>query len=176
MPQLPSRVRLLCQARYRATGSANSTAPAAELWRQLTSIGGNQGYYYLNSLWIIRGALDWLIGGPSYRRGRRHPSEVYVGDAIDAWRVIAVEPERRLTLLMEMKAPGAGVMELELQPEAHAHRVTATAYFHPAGIWGLLYWYLLAPFHRLLFRGLTRAIAAQANAAAESAGTARHRA
>ena len=160
----------------RASGSASSTAPVGELWRQITSIGGDNGYYYLNSLWIIRGALDWLIGGPSYRRGRRHPSEVHVGDAIDAWRVIAVEPERRLTLLMEMKAPGAGVLEFELQPEAHAHRITATAYFHPAGVWGLLYWYSLAPFHRLLFRGLARAIAARASTAAESTDTARRRA
>jgi hypothetical protein len=38
----------------------------------------------------------------------------------------------------------------------------ATAYFHPAGIWGLLYWYLLTPFHWLIFRGLTRAIARRA--------------
>jgi hypothetical protein len=70
-----------------------------------------------------------------------------------------------VTLLMEMKAPGAGVLEFELKPEAPGHRVTATAYFHPAGIWGLLYWYLLAPFHWLIFRGLTRAIAARASAA-----------
>ncbi len=149
----------------RAGGSASATAPVAELWRQITSIGGHQGYYYLNSLWVIRGAIDWLIGGPSYRRGRRHPTEVRVGDTIDAWRVIAVEPETRLTLLMEMKAPGAGVLEFELKPEAPGHRVTATAYFHPAGVWGLLYWYLLAPFHWLIFRGLTRAIAARASAA-----------
>jgi len=148
----------------RATGSASSTASAAKLWRQITAIGGRHGYYYLNSLWKIRGIIDWSIGGPSYRRGRRHPTDLRVGDTIDSWRVIAVEPEARLTLLMEMKAPGAGVLEFVLTKEATFNRVTATAYFHPAGIWGLLYWYSLAPFHWLIFRGLTRAIAARASA------------
>ncbi|MGB5260721.1 MAG: DUF2867 domain-containing protein [Gammaproteobacteria bacterium] len=152
----------------RATGSATSTATRAELWQQITAFGDHQGYYYLNILWKIRGIIDWLLGGPSFRRGRRHPTEVRVGDAIDVWRVIAIEPETRLTLLLEMKAPGAGVLEFELKPEGHVQRVSATAYFHPAGLWGLLYWYLLAPFHWLIFRGLPRAIAARASAASET--------
>jgi hypothetical protein len=71
---------------------------------------------------------------------------------------------------MEMKAPGAGVLEFELSPDVHGQRVTATAYFHPAGVMGLIYWYLLAPFHWLIFRGLTRAIAARASVAEVSAG------
>ena len=150
----------------RASGSALSTAPAADLWRQITAIGGEHGYYYLDSLWNLRRLLDWLVGGPSFRRRRRHPVELRVGDVIDAWRVIAIEPETRLTLLLEMKTPGAGVLEFELKPEAQGHRVTATAYFHPAGVWGLLYWYLLAPAHGLIFRGMTRAIAARADALA----------
>jgi len=154
----------------RATGSAVSLASTDQLWRQITSIGGSRGYYYLNGLWIARGVIDWLVGGPSYRRGRRHRSLLRVGDTIDTWRVISVEPGKRLTLLMEMKAPGAGVLEFELKPESQGQRVTATAYFHPAGAPGLIYWYLLAPFHWLIFRGLTRAIAARASVAEVSAG------
>lgn len=146
----------------RASGSAISTAPASALWRQITAIGCDQGYYYLDSLWKIRAILDWMIGGPSFRRSRRHAVDLRVGDVIDAWRVIAIEPETRLTLLMEMKAPGAGVLEFKLTPEAQGHRITATAYFHPAGFWGLFYWYMLAPAHWLIFRGLTRAIARRA--------------
>ncbi|MGD9254508.1 MAG: SDR family oxidoreductase [Chromatiales bacterium] len=154
----------------RASGSALSTAPIVEIWRQITAIGGRNGYYYLNFLWKIRGLMDWLIGGPGLRRERRHPRHLRVGDVFDAWRVIAIDTERRLTLLMEMKAPGSGVLELEISPESAGHRVTATAYFHPAGVWGLLYWYLLAPVHLILFRGLTRRIARRAeNAASEAA-------
>ncbi|MCK7579757.1 MAG: DUF2867 domain-containing protein [Chromatiales bacterium] len=84
-------------------------------------------------------ALDWLVGGPSFRRSRRHPTELRVGDVVDSWRVIALEPGRRLTLLMEMKAPGAGVLEFVVQPgraaraRASAPRPTGT---RPA-CWGL---------------------------------------
>jgi uncharacterized protein YbjT (DUF2867 family) len=155
----------------RASGSAASTAPLAELWRQVTAIGGRNGYYYLDWLWVIRGLMDWLIGGPSFRRGRRHPTELRVGDVIDAWRVIAIEPERRLTLLMEMKAPGSGVLEFDIRPESGGPRITATAYFHPAGLWGLLYWYPLTPVHLILFKGLTRAIASRAETAEDGSAT-----
>jgi hypothetical protein len=154
----------------RESGSALSTAPIVEIWQQITAIGGRNGYYYLNFLWKIRGLMDWLIGGPGLRRERRHPRHLRVGDVFDAWRVIAIDPERRLTLLMEMKAPGSGVLEFEISPESAGHRITATAYFHPAGVWGLLYWYCLAPVHLILFRGLTRRIARRAeNAASETA-------
>ncbi len=149
----------------RASGSATTNAPPDMIWRQISSIGDKQGYYYLDSLWKIRGMIDWILGGPSYRRHRRHPCELRVGDTIDAWRVIAIEPESRLTLLMEMKAPGAGVLEFKLQPEAQGHRVTATAYFHPAGVWGLLYWFALTFAHWLIFRGLPRAICQRAEKA-----------
>ena len=88
-----------------------------------------------------------------------------VGDTVDSWRVIGVEPERRLTLMFGMKAPGAGVLELEITPlDDQRTRVTATAYWHPAGVWGLLYWYAMVPAHLLVFDGMTRAIARLAEA------------
>jgi hypothetical protein len=85
---------------------------------------------------------------------------------IDSWRVIAMEPEKQLTLFFGMKAPGSGVLEFEITPEPDGRtRVTATAYWHPAGVWGLLYWYALVPAHLVIFKGLTRAIAERAEAA-----------
>jgi len=39
-----------------------------------------------------------------------------------------------------------------------ATSVSATAYWHPAGVWGLIYWYALVPAHAFIFKGLTRAI------------------
>ena len=71
---------------------------------------------------------------------------------------------RRLTLKFGMKAPGAGVLEFELEQQPEGCRVTATAYWHPAGVWGLLYWYALIPAHLVIFKGMTEAIAAQAEA------------
>ncbi len=32
----------------------------------------------------------------------------WTGDAVDSWKVIVVEPEKQLTLLFGMKAPGLG--------------------------------------------------------------------
>ncbi|HSN71613.1 MAG TPA: DUF2867 domain-containing protein, partial [Steroidobacteraceae bacterium] len=148
----------------RAGAEIECDATAADLWPVITAIGGDDGWYYADFLWHIRRAIDWCVGGPSYRRGRRHPVHVRVGDVIDGWRVIALEPERRMTLLMEMKGPGAGVLELEIDDLGDRRRVRATAFWHPAGVWGLLYWYPLLPAHTYLFPGLVRDIVARAQA------------
>ena len=128
----------------------------------VSAIGGRNRYYYLNVLWSIREVLDWISGGTGLKRERRHPNELRIGDALDSWQVVGLERERRLTLMMGMKAPGAGVLEFELEPIEGGTRITATAYWHPAGVWGLLYWYALSPAHLLIFRGMTREIARRA--------------
>ncbi len=149
----------------RASGSAIALASPGAVWQVVAAIGGDNRYYYLNSLWTLRELLDWMVGGRGMRRGRRHPQEIRVGDHVDSWKVIGVEPERRLTLSFGMRAPGAGVLEFELTPlEGGRTRLTATAYWHPAGVPGLLYWFALEPAHRLIFDGLTREIARRAEA------------
>lgn len=146
-----------------ADGCAYSNASADALWRVVCRFGRNGDYFYANWLWWLRGCLDWIVGGPSFRRKRRHPDDLRVGDAVDAWRVIAVQPGKQLTLLLEMKAPGAGVLEFDIDDTDDGRRtITATAYFHPAGVWGILYWFALLPFHAFVFRGVTRAIARRA--------------
>jgi uncharacterized protein YbjT (DUF2867 family) len=147
-----------------ASGGSHSHASSATLWQQICRFGTDQDYFALNPLWWIRGLMDWMIGGPSFRRPRRHPEELRVGDVIDAWRVIGLESEHRLTLLLEMKVPGSGVLEFEIVPSAGRNEVRVTAYFHPAGLWGLLYWYPLVPFHLLIFRGMSREIVQRAEA------------
>ncbi len=148
----------------KAGAEASTRVSPAALWREVMAFGGAEGYYYANTLWLLRRILDWLVGGPSFRRRRRHPTELRVGDVVDSWRVIALEPERRLTLLMEMRAPGSGVLEFEIRDRGDERTVRATAYWHPAGPLGLIYWYLLLPAHRFLFRGLTAALARRAEA------------
>jgi Protein of unknown function (DUF2867) len=77
--------------------------------------------------------------------------------------VLALEPERRLTLHFGMKAPGSGILEFELEPlPTGGTRLTETAYWHPRGVWGLLYWYAMIPAHLFLFRMMTRAMVARA--------------
>jgi len=143
----------------RAGAITTGGAPVERVFATVCSIGGKAGWFYADALWFLRRVLDWLCGGPSFRRSRRHPTELRVGDVVDSWRVIAVEPGRRLTLMMEMKGPGAGVLEFVTQPTPEGgSSISATAYWHPAGVWGLLYWYALVPAHLFIFRGLTRSI------------------
>ncbi len=153
---------------YAKRAGATATGPASPqaVFAVVCGIGGEDGWFYADSLWWLRRALDWLVGGPSFRRRRRHPTELRVGDVVDSWRVIALEPGRRLTLLMEMKGPGAGVLEFVVRPDGggSGSSVSATAHWHPAGVAGLLYWYTLVPAHLFLFRGLTRAIQRRASA------------
>jgi hypothetical protein len=89
-----------------------------------------------------------------------------VGDVIDSWRVIGVEPGRRLTLSFGMKAPGAGVLEFEIEEAVPGgRRIAVTAYWHPAGVWGLAYWYAMFPAHLVLFDALVKEIARRAEVA-----------
>ena len=128
------------------------------VWEVVSSIGGTNGWYYANPLWNLRGILDRMVGGAGRRRGRRHPTELRVGDTLDFWRVVAVEPGRRLTLLAEMRLPGTAVLEFEVLPEAGGSRIVTSAHFHPAGAAGLLYWYALWPIHKRIFAGLADAV------------------
>jgi len=147
----------------RASGTAVGCASPSAVWHTVATLGGDNGYYTMGWLWWIRGVMDWLIRGPGLTRGRRHPTELRIGDRIDYWTVLALEPERRLTLHFGMRAPGSGVLEFEVDPEptptpGHRTRLTITAYWHPQGIWGLLYWYALAPAHLFIFRKMSRAM------------------
>jgi uncharacterized protein YbjT (DUF2867 family) len=154
-----------------AGGSAEAAASIEAVWRQVTAIGGDNRYYYMNSLWWLREFMDWCVGGPGFTRGRRHPTELRLGDALDYWTVVGLEPGQRLTLHFGMKAPGSGILEFELKPQAPDRtRVTATAYWHPRGVWGMAYWYALVPAHLFIFRGLTAAIARRAEKASPIEG------
>jgi hypothetical protein len=53
-----------------------------------------------------RGAIDRLCGGLRLRRGRRDAHSVRVGEALDFWRVEAVEPPNLFRLRAKMKVQG----------------------------------------------------------------------
>jgi len=147
----------------RAGGEADSAAAPPAVWAQVAAIGGRNRYYFANWLWSIRELLDWCVGGPGRSRGRRDPETLRLGDAVDSWTAVFVDPPRRLTLKFGMKAPGAGALEFDIRPRQDGgSRVRVTAYWHPRGFWGLAYWYVLVPAHLFLFRGWTRAIARRA--------------
>ncbi|MEJ2526174.1 MAG: SDR family oxidoreductase, partial [Desulfuromonadales bacterium] len=135
-------------------------ASAEELFRSVCRIGGRHGCYAADSLWRLRGLMDRVIGGPGLDRGRRSPDQIRHGDALDFWRVLAVEKDRRLKLVAEMKLPGEAVLELVLtECSDGTTEVRQCARFKPRGLLGLLYWYAVLPLHNLVFVGMLKGIA-----------------
>jgi uncharacterized protein YbjT (DUF2867 family) len=135
------------------------------LWAPVIALGGDGGYLFGDRLWRLRGVLDRWAGGVGLRRGRRHPTELQVGDALDFWRVWTVEPDRRLTLLAEMKVPGDAILDIQIHPLANSRsELRLVSRFLPRGLGGLLYWYSLYPFHVWIFRGMLLALARRAGA------------
>jgi uncharacterized protein YbjT (DUF2867 family) len=136
-----------------------SHAPPEAVWEVVCSLGGDRGYHTARWLWAIRGLLDKLVGGIGLRRGRRHPRELAVGDALDFWRVERLEPPHLLLLVAEMRLPGRAWLEFRVEPDGDGSRLIQRARFHPRGLLGRLYWYVLVPFHQLIFPRMAHRIA-----------------
>lgn len=143
----------------RVTRVDTSTVAA---FRPIERIGGTVGWYYGNWLWRLRGFFDLLAGGAGMRRGRRDPSTLHQGDAVDFWRVDAIEPAHLLRLTPEMKLPGRAWLQFEVSKHGMQTEIRQTAVFEPHGLSGLLYWYALYPIHGLIFGGMLEGIASAA--------------
>jgi hypothetical protein len=129
------------------------------VWTTVCSLGGGRGYYAADRLWRLRGWLDRLVGGPGLRRGRRSSGELRLGDALDFWRVTAIEPQRLLTLTAEMRLPGVATLTFQTEPVADGAdlertRLVMTARFRPRCLLGIAYWYAVVPLHGIVFRGM----------------------
>jgi hypothetical protein len=142
-------------------------APPDVVYRVFAGLGGARGWLSMNWAWRLRGAMDRLIGGVGMRRGRRDPDNLRVGDALDFWRVEAVEPDRLVRLRAEMKVPGRAWLQFQVRPQPDGTSLLSqTAYFAPKGLSGLAYWYGLYPIHRVVFAGMIRKIGERAAARA----------
>jgi len=145
-----------------------STASAEELWRVVEGIGGGNGWYSLPLAWAARGWLDKLVGGVGLRRGRRNPTTLHIGDALDFWRVEQLDRGRFLRLRAEMKVPGRAWLELTVTPDGSGSRYRQRAVFFPRGLSGRLYWAAILPFHGVVFSGMANRITAAAEAVGRS--------
>ena len=138
-----------CFVDKRTRKVADRQACLDKIWR----IGGDNGWYYGNWLWHLRGFLDKLAGGVGLRRGRTNQRSISAGDTLDFWRVLYADREEgRLLLLAEMKLPGEAWLEFRIEGES----LVQTATFRPLGLAGRLYWYSVYPFHELIFGGMIR--------------------
>ncbi|MDX1492520.1 MAG: DUF2867 domain-containing protein [Longimicrobiales bacterium] len=144
-------------------------ASAREVFQAFASLGGERGWRVWNWAWELRGALDQLVGGPGLRRGRRDPTVLYPGEALDFWRVEEYRPHELLRLRAEMKVPGRAWLQFEALPQESGTRLVQTAFFAPTGFLGWLYWYGIYPVHAVIFSDMVDAIAADAEALARGA-------
>lgn len=147
-------------------------APAAELWRVIEGVGGENGWYSFPLAWAVRGWIDKLVGGVGLVRGRRDPHELHEGEVVDFWRVESLERGRSLRLRAEMRVPGRAWLELSSEEApGGGSRYHQRAVYFPKGLAGRLYWWAILPFHGIIFAGMANRITAEAEAGArEHAG------
>lgn len=145
------------QAGFKVETSASLT----DLWQVVNRLGGKEGYFFGNALWKTRAFMDLLVGH-RLARGRPARAMLEVGDTVDSWKVIIVEPLKELALLFGMKAPGLGRLTFTLRDEGEKRTLDVRAWWHPHGTAGLFYWLVMIPAHLFIFKGMARKIAALA--------------
>lgn len=147
---------------FHAGGSAITRATPEAVWSIVETIGGENRYFVMNGLWTVREWIDALVGGNGMVHRRPALGLRHVGDEVDSWKVLEIEPPNLLALVFGMKAPGRGVLEFTIVPVGGGTRLTVTAWWDPDGLAGRLYWMAMKPPHLVLFDRLTTEIARRA--------------
>ena len=142
---------------------------AEEMWNVFRSIGGKNNWYFARWLWKLRAFMDVCMGGIGMRSGRSNRSGIAERDTIDFWRVTAVEALKHLVMVAEMKLPGKAVLKFRIVSEDESSiELHQTEEFHPKGLGGIVYYYIVYPLHQLLFQGMLRTIAGRAKRASDA--------
>ena len=146
-------------------------APARELYRVFSHLGGRHGWPAFQWAWRLRALFDHMIGGVGLRRTRPDREDLRAGDAVDFYRVETVVPGRLVRLRVELKLPGEGWVQFEAEPrDSQRSRLVQTVFFSPCGLGGVLYWYLFYPAHAIIFNRMLAKMAGKAESA-RAAGT-----
>lgn len=135
----------------------STTASATALWQVINQVGGKEGFFFGGPLWATRALIDRLLGHP-LPKGRPGRLWLQKGDKVDSWKVLIADPEKQLSLLFGMKAPGLGRLCFTLQDKGDYREVDIRAWWHPHGFSGLLYWLVMIPAHLFIFRGMVRRV------------------
>ena len=156
-----------------------TVASREEVWKVLSSLGGTTGWYGFEWAWRLRGRIDSVFGGVGMRSGRRDPNVLRVGDPLDFWRIAEVKDQCELLLRAEMRVPGEAWLEFRLSDASSkggGTHVVQRAIFRPRGLAGRLYWWVLIPFHSIIFPGMLRNALAHAETSAVGKATQSHHA
>ena len=132
------------------------------VYKAFTKLGGSNGWP-CSIAWRVRAVMDRMVGGIGMRKGRPETDNLKLGDTIDFFRVVKIEPNRMIRLKAEMKLPGEGWLQFEAKPvNDHLTKLVQIVFFAPKGLFGLIYWRLLFPIHKLIFTRMIKSLAAQA--------------
>ncbi len=131
-------------------------AAPGKIFQVFTNMGGKNSWLYANWLWKLRGWLDKFLGSPGLL-----PSEnpIRQGGNVDYYHIEALETDHLLRLRSELKTPGTGWMEWRVERDGDSTVISQTSFFAPRGLLGFIYWYVLSPLNKLVFRGTINAIA-----------------
>jgi len=157
--------------RYVDSRVIRASCPPEAAFDPVACIGGKEGWYAYDTLWDLRGFIDILLGGPGRRRGRRDQYALVEGDHLDWWRVERLVAPRLLRLVAEMKLPGRGWLQYELQPDDDETIIRQTAIYEPKGVLGRAYWYLVLPMHHFVFNGTLKGIDTRCRALVDGPNT-----
>ncbi|MBD1556455.1 SDR family oxidoreductase [Vibrio sp. S9_S30] len=148
------------------TGASIQTEMDAQsLWQVVKQIGSHdKGYFFATWMWRLREWLDVFVGGAAPIRQKPSGSALKEGDFIDSWKVIKHEDNTFISLLFGMKGPGLGRLEFSIKDHGTHRELNVTAWWHPKGFLGLLYWFAMMPAHLFVFHGMVKAIVQQAKA------------
>ena len=114
----------------------------------LDRIGGSYGWYGLTLAWRVRALLGRIVG-EMWKLSR--PQEIVRGSAVDWWLVTRRDPGI-LVLRACRWFPG----EAWLGYQCAEHELIQVGSLRPKGVSGFLYWKMLQPVHRQVFRALAR--------------------
>ncbi|SDF39474.1 Uncharacterized conserved protein YbjT, contains NAD(P)-binding and DUF2867 domains [Lentzea fradiae] len=133
-----------------------------DVWRTVSSLGGDEGWHTIPLVWTVRGAVDHLLGGIGLYRGRA--PEVGAGDVVDFWTVVDRDDEgRRLVLRADMKMPGRTVLDMRVDREGDRTRYRQKVTFTADGLLGQLYWAVQKPLHDIVFATMAHGIVRSAS-------------
>lgn len=114
--------------------------PAGEVWARVAAAGPGPHWYVDAAPFVVRGALDRLLGGDGRRwpvpdRGLLEP-----GDRAGFWEVVEVDhAARRLVLVAAVRAPGTVRFTSVVLASHRGCELRQTVTFEPEGAAGAAY-------------------------------------
>lgn len=123
-----------------STRTSHLDLPADDVWAAVTAAGGRGRWYSEAAPFVVRGALDRLLGGA----GRAWPVPVAdrltAGDRAGFWEVRAADDATRLLeLVAAVRAPGEVVLTTSVVSSLRGSSLRQTVAFTPSGLLGAAY-------------------------------------